>query len=70
MVHPMALRNQTGYTAVAMSPRLQAAVKRIAKREGRAFARQAEILIKIGLAEYEREQTPGIAPSVPQELRA
>jgi len=51
----MASKKQ-GYAAVAMSPKLRAAVERIAKKEGRALGRQAEVLVEIGLAEYERQR--------------
>ena len=51
----MASRKQ-GYAAVAMKPRTQKIVERIAKSEGRKFTRQAEILVELGLAEYERQQ--------------
>ena len=47
----MASRKQ-GYAAVAMKPKVQRAVERLAKRDGRQFTRQAEMLLEMGLAEY------------------
>jgi predicted transcriptional regulator len=45
-----------GYPAVAMKPKTIQEVERLAKREGRQFTRQAELLIEIGLAEYKRQK--------------
>jgi hypothetical protein len=55
MMGTMAGKKQSEYAAVAMSPRVRAAVKRLAKKEGRKLARQAAVLIELGLAEYERQ---------------
>ena len=52
----MAPEQSLGYVAVAMADTVRAKIRTIAKREGRAFARQAEIIIKIGLEEFERQE--------------
>lgn len=41
---------------MAMKPKTIQIVERLARREGRKFTRQAEILIEIGLAEYKRQK--------------
>jgi len=50
----MASKKQ-GYAAVAMKPKTMQIVERLARREGRKFTRQAELLIEMGLAEYKRK---------------
>jgi hypothetical protein len=58
----MASKKQ-GYAAVAMGPKLMAAVARIAKKENRALSRQAAVLVELGLSEYERQLAEKARPA-------
>jgi hypothetical protein len=44
-----------GYIPVRLPKKLRARVLKIAKKENRGIGRQAEELIELGLAEYERK---------------
>jgi len=49
------------YIPVRLPKKLRARVVKLAKSENRGIGRQAEMMIVLGLAEYERQSTAGVA---------
>jgi hypothetical protein len=67
VVYYPGMAKQQKYASVELPPRRRAAVARIAKAEGRALAKQAGLLIEMGLTEYQRRKEQAGEPrGVPQ----